>query len=50
MNDQVKRLQAAVEEMLIEIHVYEEYENGMRIRKKELSTLQDYGLTPEDME
>ena len=50
MNDQVARLQAAVEEMLAEIRVYEEYENTMRISKIKLSTLQDYGLTQEDME
>ena len=50
MSDQVKRLQAAVEEMLAEIRVHEEYENSMSLRKMKLSTLQDYGLTPEDME
>lgn len=50
MSDQVKRLQSAVKEMLAEIRDLEEYDNTMRIRKLSLSTIETYGLTPEDME
>ena len=50
MSNQVARLQAAVKEMLLEIHIYQEQEAWQRIRKEPLDTLATYGLTKEDME
>lgn len=50
MSDQVARLQAAVREMLYELHIYQEEENIGRVRKIELDTIETYGLTQEDME
>ena len=50
MSDQVSRLQAAVRDMLYELHIYQEQENQQRIRKEPLDTLATYGLTKEDME
>lgn len=50
MNDQVARLQAAVQEMLLELNIYQEQENKQRIHKEPLDTLETYGLTREDME
>lgn len=47
---QTKRLQSAVREMLADIRDCEESDNLMRITPQELSTLEDYGLTWEDME
>lgn len=46
----VQRLQAAVKEILYELHIYQEEENIGRARKIELDTLETYGLTQEDME
>lgn len=50
MSNQVTRLQSAVQEMLLEIHIYQEQENQQRIHKEPLDTLETYGLTKEDME
>ena len=50
MSDQIARLQAAVQEMLLELHIYQEQETGQRIRKEPLDTLETYGLTKEDMQ
>lgn len=46
----VQRLQAAVQEMLLELNIYQEQENEQRIHKEPLDTIETYGLTKEDME
>ena len=50
MSSKVKRLQSAVQEMLLELHIYQEQDNQQRIHKEPLDTLATYGLTKEDME
>ena len=49
MSDQITRLQEAVREMLLELHIYQEQENQQRIHREPLDTLATYGLTKEDM-
>ena len=50
MSDQIARLQTAVREMLYELNTYQEQENIGRVREVALDTLENYGLTQEDME
>ena len=50
MSDQVSRLQAAVRQMLYELHIYQQQANHLRVQKEPLDTIETYGLTKEDME
>jgi hypothetical protein len=50
MSEKVARLQAAVQEMLCELNIYQEQENHLRIYKEPLDSLGTYGLTQEDMQ
>ena len=49
MSEQVARLQSAVREMLSELNIYQEQENIGRVREVALDTIENYGLTQEDM-
>ena len=49
MSNQVSRLQSAVREMLSELNIYQEQENIGRVREVALDTIENYGLTQEDM-
>jgi len=50
MSSKVKRLQAAVRQLLYELNLYQQQENHLRIHKEPLDTIETYGLTKEDME